>query len=400
MDRKYTRLKWACYTANITMSAVASITPILLLTFHNLYDISYSLLGLLVLINFVSQLIIDLVFSFFSHKFSIEKTVKIMPVLAIFGLTVYAALPFFFPNIAYLGLVLGTIVFSVSSGLAEVLVSPVIAAIPSEYPDREMSKLHSVYAWGVVGVVIFSTVFLNFFGKENWFLLVILFSLIPLISALLYSKSEIPRMKVLSDTSGALSFLKDKTVWVCVAAIFFGGAAECTMSQWCSSYLEGAMKIPKVWGDIFGMALFALTLGLGRTLYTKFGKNISKILFFGAVGAVVCYLLATLSPFPILSLLGCGLTGLCTSMLWPGNLIVASDRFEKGGVFIFALMAAGGDLGASLGPQVVGIVTDTFLSLNFSEQMSMRAGLLCAIIFPLCAVFVFAYIMKKFYPKR
>ncbi len=400
MGRKHTQLKWACYTANITMSAVASITPILMLTFRELYDISYSLLGLLVLINFVSQLAIDLVFSFFSHKFNITKTVRFMPVLAIIGLALYSVIPTLFPNIAYLGLSLGTIVFSVASGLGEVLISPVIAAIPSEFPDREMSKLHSVYAWGVVGIVIFSTAFLALFGRDNWHILSLLFALIPLVSALLYSSCEIPEMEVPKSTSGALSFFKDKSLWICVAAIFFGGASECTMSQWCSSYLEGAMNIPKVWGDIFGMALFALTLGLGRTLYTKFGKNISKVLLFGALGAVACYLLATLSPFPVLGLIGCGFTGLCTSMLWPGSLIVASDKFPQSGVFIYALMAAGGDLGASVGPQLVGVVTDMAMATNLSEQMSMRAGLLCATLFPILATLVFLYINKKFYPKH
>ena len=71
MDPKFKRLKYACYTSNITMSAVGNLSPVLFLTFRSLYGISYSLLGLLVLINFCTQLGIDLVFSFFSHKSNI-----------------------------------------------------------------------------------------------------------------------------------------------------------------------------------------------------------------------------------------------------------------------------------------------------------------------------------------
>lgn len=44
MTQKYTRLKCACYTTNITMSVVGNLSPILFLTFRSLYGISYSLL--------------------------------------------------------------------------------------------------------------------------------------------------------------------------------------------------------------------------------------------------------------------------------------------------------------------------------------------------------------------
>ena len=65
------KLKIATYISSFSMSVVGNLPPILFLTFNSLYEISYSLLGLLVLINFVTQLGIDLIFSFFSHKFNI-----------------------------------------------------------------------------------------------------------------------------------------------------------------------------------------------------------------------------------------------------------------------------------------------------------------------------------------
>ena len=63
-----------------------------------LNGISYSLLGLLVLINFCTQLTVDLAFSFFSHKFNIPRAVKMTPVLTVIGLAVYAIWPFFFAD--------------------------------------------------------------------------------------------------------------------------------------------------------------------------------------------------------------------------------------------------------------------------------------------------------------
>ncbi|MEG0546909.1 MAG: MFS transporter [Oscillospiraceae bacterium] len=404
---KYKLTKYSCYTANASMSVVSALTPLLFLTFHNLYGITYTMLGALVLINFSTQLFVDLIFSFYSHKFNITKMVKIIPILTFIGLIVYAVFPFLFPNAVYVGLVIGTVIFASSGGLVEVLLSPVIAEIPSENPEREMSKLHSVYAWGVVGVVIISSLFLLVFGKENWQWLALIWAIIPLISAILFSRAEIPSLKTPEKASKVFKLFKSKSFLICFFCIFFGGASECTMSQWSSSYIEQALGIPKIWGDIFGVALFAVMLGLGRTLYTKFGKNIYKVLLLGAMGATVCYITAAISNIPLVGLFSCAITGFCTAMLWPGSLIVASNKFQTSGVAIFALMAAGGDLGGAVGPQLVGTVTDLAIkssyfipianSLNLTtEQLGLKIGLVSATIFPLIATILFAVIYKNY----
>ncbi len=406
MEKSYKQLKLACYTTNIAMSIVANLSPILFLTFHNLYGISYSLLGSLVLINFVTQLGIDLIFSFFSHKFNIPKVVKITPLLTVLGLVLYAILPMIFPQNAYIGLVIGTIIFSASGGFAEVLISPTIAAIPSPDPDKELSKLHSVYAWGVVPVIIISTLYILIFGQQNWQWLSLGFSIVPLISFLLFMKSEIPPMETPEKVSGVLQMFRNKGLWLMVAAIFLGGAAECIMAQWSSGYIEQALGIPKILGDVFGVAIFSVMLGLGRTLYAKKGKKIGNVLFLGAVGATICYLVAAITDIALLGLVACAFTGLCVSMLWPGSLIVASDRFPTGGVFIFAMMAAGGDLGAAAGPQLIGVITDfvienpTFVTLAndlsmVPEQLGMKAGMLVGMLFPLLAIPVYLTIKKN-----
>ena len=406
MDAKYRRVKWACYATNISMSVVANLSPLLFLSFRSLYGISYSLLGLLVLVNFVTQLTLDLIFSFFSHKFNVPKAVKLTPVLTAAGLLVYAVWPFFFPQAVYAGLVIGTMIFSASGGLAEVLISPVIAAIPAEDPDREMSKLHSIYAWGVVLVIIVSTLYLLAFGAAAWQGLALLFLLIPLTACGLYAGTEIPPMETPERASGAVELLKNKGLWLCILAIFLGGASECTMAQWSSSYLERALGIPKVWGDVFGVALFAMMLGLGRTLSAKRGRNVSRVLFWGSAGAAVCYLTAAVSGNAIVGLCACARTGLCVSMLWPGSLIIASDRFPAGGVFVYAVMASGGDLGASVAPQLIGLITDAVIAAPAAaglaesmglgaEQLGMKIGMLAGMLFPLAAVPLYGYIRKR-----
>lgn len=402
----YNRLKWAAYTANLSMSVVACLSPLLFVTFRTLYGISFTKLGLLVLINFLTQLGIDLMLSFIPHKFNIKKTVRFIPVLVTIGLLIYAVFPFVFPNHVYTGLVIGTVIFSASSGFNEVLANPLILSIPSDNPDKEISKLHAVYPWGVVGVIIVGTAFLFFVGSENWQWLAMLFLLIPITSTALFFSTDMPEIETPQKASGIVKLLKNKMLWLCVTAIFFGGAAEMTMTQWCSAYLEKSMGIPKIWGDLLGMALFALFLGLGRTIYSARGKSVSRVLIFGSAGAFICYITAALTSNAIVGIIACVFTGFCVSMLWPGSILVSSERFPSGGVFIFAMMASGGDLGAALGPQLLGSVTDkamtipavnelaTQLSLT-TEQLSMKIGILSGAIFPLLAIPFMIAICRK-----
>ncbi len=408
MMNKNKILKLACYTSSGSMAVVSCLSPLLFLTFRELYGISYSLLGLLVVVNFTTQLLIDLVFSFFSKKFNIPLTVMIMPILSVAGFLVYALSPFVFgEGSVYIGLVIGTMIFSASSGLGEVLTSPLIASIPAENPEREMSKLHSMYAFGVVGVVIFSTLFLLLFGQESWWVLSLVLTIPSVVSAVFFFMTDIPDLNEgIEESKNGYEIFKKPGLYLSVLGIFLGGAAECTMSQWSSGYLEAALGIPKVWGDVFGVALFGLALGFGRSLYGKIGKNAPRALFFGAIGSALCYLVAAVSPFPIVGLIGCAFTGFCVSMLWPGSLIISSERFPSGGVVLYALMAAGGDLGASVGPWAVGLVADACIasekaarfaqSLSLtSEQLGMKIGLLIGMLFPLFATIVFGYLWRK-----
>ena len=83
------------------------------------------------------------------------------------------------------------------------------------------------------------------------------------------------------------------------------------------------------------------------------------------------------------------------ALCWPGNLMVAARKFPQGGVFIFAIMAAGGDMGASIAPQLVGVVTDSIAAGGASEAFGMKCGLLIGAIFPLIAIPVSIILHKK-----
>ena len=169
--------------------------------------------------------------------------------------------------------------------------------------------------------------------------------------------------------------------------IFFGGATECNMNQWASSFMEKILNLPKFIGDIFGVALFSVLLGLGRTLYAKMGKNILNTMLLGMTASVVCYLTAGISNNQFLALVACVVTGFTSSMLWPGTIICVGEKYPAAGVWVYALMAAGGDMGASIAPQLVGIIAD---------NINMKAGILVSAIFPVLGAITVLLIKRYF----
>lgn len=410
MNPNYKRTKRVCYYLYLAGTPVFSLPPILFMTFRDMYGLSFALLGTLVVANFVTQLAVDLAFSFFSKYFNPHKTLCITPLLTSLGMLTFALIPMLFPEHAYVGLLIGTVIFSFAAGLDEALVSPTVAALPSDTKDKDMATLHSLYGYGVVTVVALSTVFLQLFGGANWPYLVFFWAIPPVIASILLFKSDLPEMNTSHGTAGEHRKSRTVGLMLCVMCIFFGSCAEGTMTTWVSSFLEEALRIPKAVGDIFGLMLFAILLALTRTLYAKKGKNIHKVLMISMAGAIFCYLVAGLSPIPAVAMIACVLTGISTSMLWPGTLIYMEEKMPNAGVAAYALMAAGGDLGISIAPELLGIITDSVaasdwgaaLSQSMSvspEQIGMKVGMLVASVFPLIGVGVLAY-MKKYFGKR
>jgi MFS family permease len=210
-----------------------------------------------------------------------------------------------------------------------------------------------------------------------------------------------------APTQSAKSKQRTKGLALCVICIFLGGAVECTMSNWISAFTENALRIPKVWGDILGAALFAAALAFTRTAYSKYGKNIFNALTVSMACSLLCYLLVALSPSPAVSLIACVGLGVFSAMLWPGTLILMEENMPAVGVTAYALMASGGDLGASVAPQAVGIVVDNVTLTDWArdlgqslsltpDQVGFKAGMLVAAIFPVLGVFLLLY-MKKFF---
>lgn len=398
---QYKKAKIACYSSYFTMTSAFCVPPLLFVTLRELYGVSYTLLGSLVLVNFCTQLLVDLIFTVFAKHFNMHKIARIMPCFTTLGLLVFALVPTFFPEYAYLGLLVGSIIFAVAAGLSEVLLSPMIAAIPSDNPAKEMSLLHSLYAFGVFVVVIFSTLFLRFVGHQYWNILMIILAMLPLITTFLFVRAELPPMSAGEQGTGESHKGRPGKMGIvlCVLCIFFGSCAECCMSSWISGYMETSLNIPKAVGDVLGVAMFAILLGAGRIGFSRYGKHIMWVLLIGMIGAAVCYFTVALSGNVIIAFIACIFTGLFTSMFWPGSLIMMEENIPGVGVAAFALMAAGGDLGGSVSPQLMGIIIDKVSAVS-GEVAGMKTGMLVCGFFPLIGAVLVALTMGYFRKRK
>jgi hypothetical protein len=63
--------------------------------------------------------------------------------------------------------------------------------------------------------------------------------------------------------------------------------------------MENALGLNKTLGDVLGVAMFAVLLGIGRILYAKFGKNTrrGKILIGVAIYFILYAILRTVGSF-------------------------------------------------------------------------------------------------------
>ena len=408
--QNYKRTRFTCFFTFPALTPAFVLPPILFATFREMYGISYTLLGTLVLVNFCTQLGVDLVFAFFSRHFNIHKTIRTMPLLSALGLLIYALVPWLLPQYAYVGLLVGTFIFSVASGLDEALLSPTLAALPSDNPQRDMSLLHSMYGYGLAVIAVISTLFLQIFGTENWMYLTLFWAIPPIIDCILFHISPLPEISLGQESAGGSGKKRNTGLVLCAIIIFLGSAAENTMTNWISVYMERALQIPKALGDTLGLVTFSLLLAFARSLYAKYGKRIFPVLLLGMTGAFGCYLLAGLSSNLIVAMVACMCTGICTSMLWPGTLILMEEEFPSPGVAAYAFMAAGGDFGASVAPQSLGIVADTVAAGQWAislgdrtglspEQIGIKAGMLTAAVFPLLGIGMLL-ILKRFIAKK
>lgn len=370
----------ACYLGYITQAIVNNLAPLLFIIFQNQYHISFEMIGRLILINFGTQIVADILSVKYVDRIGYRKAAVIAHIFCSVGLMSLGILPLIMPT-PYMGLVIAVMIYAIGGGIIEVLVSPIVEFLPGDEKASAMSLLHSFYCWGQVGVVLFTTLLLKVIGSSYWFVLPILWAFIPLYNIKNFLKVPIIEPHEDAPTMSIGELLSTRGFMIALLLMLCAGASEITMSQWSSLFAEKGLQVPKVVGDLLGPCLFAVLMGIGRSIYGIWGHkiNLNRALMASGILCVICYAVTIFVQNPFISLLGCAVTGLSVSLMWPGTFSLTSATYPMGGTAMFGMLAIFGDIGAAVGPWIAGVVSD-------AVGLGLKAGLLVAIVFPVILV--------------
>ncbi len=389
-SRKYRKTLIACYIGFVTQAICANFVPLLFLTFHKSYNISYANLALISTVFFVTQLIVDLLCVRIVDIVGYRTCVVAAEVTSGLGLAGLSLLPELLPS-AYMGIILSVIIYAIGSGLTEVLVSPIVEACPFENKEGAMSLLHSFYCWGSVGVILGSTIFFSIFGVDNWKIMAIIWAVIPLYNIYNFATCPIERLVEDGESMTMTQLFKTRLFWVFIVLMVCAGSSEIAMAQWASAFAESALNVSKTIGDLAGPCGFAICMGISRVIYGKYGEKVDLTIFMVASGVLclICYLIAGLSSVSIVGLIGCALCGFTVGIMWPGSISISSKVLPTGGTAMFAILALAGDLGGAVGPAIIG---------NVSQKAgeNLQTGVLAGIGFPLVLVICVMIVRNKY----
>lgn len=371
----------ACFIGYVVQAIINNFAPLLFLTFQRTYHIGLGQITMLITLNFGVQLLVDLIAAGFVDKIGYRASMLIAHVVAAAGLFSMTILPEVLSN-PYVGLIISIILYAIGGGLLEVLVSPIVESCPTDNKEAAMSLLHSFYCWGHVAVVLISTLFFRFVGIQNWKIMTYIWMIVPIVNALLFIKA--PIASLIEDGQKGMSLkelFKCKLFWVFMLMMVCAGASEQAISQWASTFAEMGLGVSKSIGDLAGPMSFAILMGSSRAFYGKFGEKIDldKFMIGSSILCVASYLMISLSPWPVLSLVGCSICGLSVGIMWPGTFSKAAAGLKTGGTAMFAFLALAGDLGCGGGPTVIG---------QISSMMGddLKKGILFGLCFPVMLI--------------
>ena len=367
----------SCFIAYIVQAIVNNFSPLLFITFNETYHIPLSQITLLVTINFAVQLTVDVIATKYADQIGYRKLIVAAHLFAALGLIFLGT----FPEVIepFVGILIAGCTCAIGGGLIEVLISPIMESCPTDNKEAAMSLLHSFYCWGHVGVILFSTLFFYFVGIASWKWMAFFWALIPMFNAVVFVKTPIAPLISEGEVGMTVKELfVSKTFWLFMLMMICAGASEQSVGQWASAFAEQGLGINKTAGDLAGPMTFAICMGIARAIYGNYGDRIELDRFMkgSTFLCIIAYLMISLSPFPVLSLIGCAVCGFSVGIMWPGTFSKGAVALKNGGTAMFALLALGGDLGCAVGPMVVGMVSSWI-------DGNMKIGILASIIFPI-----------------
>lgn len=378
----------ACWISSATQSLMVVYVPLLFLHFQKEFGITLSQLGILIVMNFGTQFVMDLFAAHYAERIGIRLCLVMSNAMVVAGFLGLAILPSLMPPFA--GLCISSVLYGVGGGLVEVIVSPLVEACPSDNKVASMAFLHSLYGLGCIVIILASTLFFTLFGLERWRWLTLLWLLVPLCNMFNYMRVPLPPS--MSGGQAGLTvgqLIRMPIFWLMIGLMMLGGSIEVAMAQWSSAFTEGTLGVSKSVGDLFGACFFATLLFVSRTLYGRLTIrfDLNSIMLGSSLIGIAGFVMVAFSPWAWLSMLGLGLSGLSVGVVWPGTLSLSAQRIPNGGTAMFGLCALGGDIGCTLGPAIMGWIAAAFGG-------NLRAGM-CAGLGYATLLFLGLLLLKK-----
>ena len=391
----YVHTLHACNISYVTQAIVNDFAPLLFLWFIRAYDLKLSQLTYLLIGNFWLQMCVAFACAKLADRISYRLTLVVGQFCSAAGLVLMTVLPDLMPD-PLAGLICSVALYAVGGGVVEAVTSPVVEACPFKRKAAAMSLVHSFYCWGQMLVVLGSTLFFHYIGLDNWRWLALVWAAVPLFDGFYFM--FVPMRPLIAEGKqglGILGLFKLPVFWLMAVMMLCAGASEHCMNQWASSFAESALGVKKEVGDLAGPCLFALLMGLSRTLYAAFSTRLNLIncLIASCALSIAAYLTAVFAPWPALALAGCALCGWAAGILWAGVFSTASLAIPLGGTAMFALLALPGDFGCGLGPVYVGRIA------SFCGD-DLKAGLLAAAFFPALMLGCLLYYKFGYLPRH
>lgn len=243
------------------------------------------------------------------------------------------------------------------SGVLDMVLSPVVAALNPTRRAAAMNWLHSFYCVGAAVTILAGTWVLR--AGAGWRSACLVLLPVPAMLMVAMAPLQFPALTGDGERVRLRALLRRRWFWLALGAIFLGGATELGMAQWLPAYAESTLRFP-AWVGGTALLLFSVAMAVGRMVVGAMGErwNPFHVMAWSCGASVILFVAGSFLPFRWGALSACIVAGFAGSCLWPTMLGVTANRFPEGGASMFGLLAAFGNAGGICMPWLVGWVAD------------------------------------------